>query len=73
MFGDGIIPFDTEFSGNPLICDHMGSILAMADKHLETALFCSCTTKFAQQMKKIDFEDYGLNQIIATLFKEENA
>lgn len=71
MFGDGIIPFDTEFSGNSLICDHTGSILAMADKHSETVLFCTCTTQFAQQMKKIDFKDYGLSQIVAALSKEE--
>jgi len=71
MFGDGIITFDTEFCGNSLICDHTGSILAMADRHSETALFCSCSTQFSQQMKKIDFEDYGLSQIVAMLSKEE--
>jgi predicted amidohydrolase len=71
MFGDGIIPFDTEFCGNSLICDHTGSILAMADGHSETALYCSCSTQFSQQMKKIDFESHGLHQLAAALSKEE--
>ena len=29
------------------------------------------TTQFSQQMKKVDFEDYGLSQLTAILSKEE--
>ena len=43
----------------------------MADENSETALFCSCSTLLSRQMKKVDFEDYGLSQIAKALSKEE--
>jgi hypothetical protein len=57
--------------GNSLICDHMGTILIMADENSNTALFCPCSTQLSQQMKKIDFRDYGVNQIATALSKED--
>jgi hypothetical protein len=46
------------------------SILAMADKHSETTFFI-LFTQYSQQMKKVDFDNYGFSQLTATPSKEE--
>lgn len=70
MYGESIIPFDTAFCGNSLICDHTGTILAIADDISDVALCYTCSTVNSQQMKMIDFCDYGVNQIKAYLTRE---
>jgi len=70
IYGESIFPFDRAFCGNSLICDHTGTIFAMADDISDVALCYTCSTVNSQQMKMIDFCDYGVNQIKAYLTRE---
>jgi predicted amidohydrolase len=65
MYGGQIMDFETEFSGNSFICDHMGDVIKIMDD-TSTGYICgTINTTMANEMKKITIDNYGIEQMKA--------
>ncbi|HEX2573863.1 MAG TPA: carbon-nitrogen hydrolase family protein [Polyangia bacterium] len=69
-FGGGVFPFDTEFAGGSLICDHMGVVLDERPKEKGPGhVLADVSLLFARGTREVTLDDAGLEEMRAFVFK----
>lgn len=68
-FGGGVFPFDTEFTGGSMICDHMGVVLEERPKEAGPgAVVADVSLTFSRGTRQVTLENCGLDEMQRFVF-----